>query len=193
MGKVSIGLRGWRFDEADVLTADGSLKPLANMPEDARDRVLRLAGLVEKPCDACWLIHGEEEKRRCRSAQVVYGEPLGEVLLCAHHEPDFVYWFREEGGHELAGHRELQNAFHEWFADGGRAPEDYEGTEHVETDPDSIPEPSHEVAPLEEELAAMSEEERAALGIDLSDLDVDRDVDLDVDLDPDADPDETVD
>jgi hypothetical protein len=176
MGKVSIGLRGWRFDEADVLQSTGELKPLANMPEDAQQRVLRLAELVEKPCDACWLIHGKAERQRCHSARIVYGEPMGEVLLCAEHEPDFVYWFREEEGAELAGHRELQNAFHQWFADGGRAPEGYE-YEHVETDPDDLPEPEMEVEPLEEELAAMSEEEREALGVDLDDLDIDLDTD----------------
>jgi hypothetical protein len=174
MGKVSIALRGWRFDEADVLQSTGDLKPLINMPEDARERVLRLVELVEKPCDACWLIHGESEKRRCRSARVVYGEPLAEVLLCADHESDFVYWFREEGGRDLAGERELRDTFHQWFADEGRAPDGY-AHEHVETDPESLPEPEMAVEPLENELAGMSEEERQALGIDLSDLEIDAD------------------
>jgi hypothetical protein len=175
MSKVSIGLRGWRFDESAVLEPDGDLKPLREMPQDARDRISRLATLVNEPCDACWLIHGEEQRRRCNVAQVVYGEPLGEVLLCDDHEPDFVYWFREEDGSALAGSRNMRNAFHAWFHDGGRAPEDYESIEHVETDPDTVPKKRHADAlpSLEEELAGMSEQEREALGVDvdLSDLD----------------------
>ncbi|MFC7154969.1 hypothetical protein ACFQPA_05800 [Halomarina halobia] len=174
MAKVSIGLRGWRFDEEAILDEDGDLKPIARIPDDDRERIARLATLVTKPCDACWLIHGEAEKRKCRQARVVYGEPLGEVLLCNQHETDFLYWFREEMGHELAGSRHVQNAFHQWFADGGRAPDDYEGTEHVDTDPDGLrqPDPNPRLDPLEEELANMSEEEREALGVDFSDLDL---------------------
>jgi hypothetical protein len=174
MAKVSIGLRGWRFDEEAVLGDDGSLKPIARIPEEPRERIARLATLVNKPCDACWLIHGEAERQRCNPARVIYGEPLGEVLLCDDHEPDFLYWFREERGNELAGKRHLQNAFHQWFADGGRAPEGYGGVDHVDTDPDTLvqPDPTQELPALEEELAEMDEEEREALNVDLSDLDI---------------------
>ncbi|WP_313695331.1 hypothetical protein [Halorarum halobium] len=139
MGKVSIGLRGWRFDEADVFTEAGTWRPLEEMPKGPRHRLLRLQVVMGKPCDACYLIHGEEEKRRCREATVVYGEPLEEILLCDRHEPDFSYWFQEEGGTRLAGEPELRDEFHEWFADGGRAPDGYGGVDHVETDPDDLP------------------------------------------------------
>jgi hypothetical protein len=174
MSKVSIGLRGWRFDEETVLDDDGSLKPLAQIPEEPRERIARLATLVTEPCQACWLTYGEEEKRRCKQAQVIYGEPLGEVLLCDEHEVDFLYWFREEGGADLAGSRLMQNAFHQWFADGGEAPEGYGGMDHVDTDPDAIPETetSPDLDDLETELSNMSEEERDRLNVDLSDLDL---------------------
>jgi len=174
MAKVSIGLRGWRFDEEAVLDDGRSLKPLARIPEEPRQRIARLATLVDKPCDACWLIHGETNGRQCNPAEIVYGEPLGEVVLCADHESDFLYWFREEDGSDLAGNRLLQNAFHQWFDDGGRAPEGYGGTDHVETDPASVPQPPRnpELDDLETELEEMSEEEREALGVDFSDLDL---------------------
>jgi hypothetical protein len=174
MGKVSIGLRGWRFDEETVIDDDGSLRPLSEVPPEPRERIARLAVLVTEPCDACWLIHGEADAARCKQAQVVYGEPLGEVLLCNDHEADFLYWFREEGGADLAGDRLLQNAFQQWFADGGRAPEGYGGMDHVDTDPDDVaqPDPNPELDDLETELSNMSEEEREALDVDLSDLDL---------------------
>jgi hypothetical protein len=141
MSKVSIGLRGWRFEERDVFTEDGEFRPLTEIPEDARHRLVRLALIVERPCDACYLVHGDAEKERCRQATIVYGEPLDEVLLCDHHEADFLYWFREAGGRELAGDEAFKDEFHEWFAAGGRAPEGYAGLEHVETDPDALPDP----------------------------------------------------
>jgi hypothetical protein len=141
MSKVSIGLRGWRFEEREVFTEDGDFRPLTEIPEDARHRLVRLALIVERPCDACYLVHGDAEKERCRQATIVYGEPLDEVLLCDHHEADFLYWFREAGGRELTGDDEFTDEFHEWFAAGGRAPEGYAGLEYVETDPDSLPDP----------------------------------------------------
>jgi hypothetical protein len=141
MVKVSIGLRGWRFEENDVFTSDGEVRPLDEMPPDARDRVLRLSALVGSPCDACWLIHGDDDIERCRAADVVYGEPMAEVVLCTPHEPDFLYWYREEGGSAYRGSDDLEDAFYEWFADGGRAPEGYAGIEHVDTDPEDLPEP----------------------------------------------------
>jgi len=69
----------------------------------------------------------------------------------------------------------MQDAFHEWFAEGGRAPEGYEGIEHVNTDPDALPEepdPTEELPTLEEELEAMDDEDLDALGVDLDDLDL---------------------
>jgi hypothetical protein len=176
MGKVSIGLRGWRFDEDAVFADDGTVRPLDNMPEDTRQRVLRLSGLMGEPCDACYLVYSDEAVEQCRPAQVIYGEPGSEVLLCTVHETDFVYWFRERGGRELAGEPELPDRFHEWFADGGRAPEDYEGVEHVEQDPESVPEapdPQRELPGLEAELAAMDDAELDALDVDLGDLEFD--------------------
>lgn len=141
MGKVSIGLRGWRFDESDVFDENGEFLPLEAMPKDARTRVLRLSGLVGTPCDACWLVHGDENIEQCNVVNVVYGEPLSEVVLCDEHEAAFLYWYREAGGDQYRGEDELQDAFHEWFADGGRAPDGYAGLDHVDTDPESIPDP----------------------------------------------------
>ena len=175
MAKVNIGLRGWKFEEKDVFDEDGDLRPLGTMPPETRQRIVRLASTFGEPCQACWLIHGDEEIERCNVARVVYGEPLGEVLVCADHEADFLYWFREEGGREYAGETDLQNAFHDWFADGGRAPEGYGGVDHVDTDPDSLPdagEHADELPPLEEELEKLDDEDLDELGVDLSDLDV---------------------
>ncbi|MFB6174112.1 MAG: hypothetical protein ABEI39_05655 [Halobacteriales archaeon] len=175
MGKVSIGLRGWRFDEDAVFDSNGEIRPLANMDEDTRERILRLSAMMGEPCDACYLIHGEENIRRCNPAQAIYGEPLGEVLLCDDHEADFVYWFQEAGGTEFAGQRELQDAFHQWFVDGGRSPEGFE-LEHVEEDPDDVPEapdPGEELPGLEEEIEQMDDDELDALDLDLRDLEFD--------------------
>lgn len=141
MSKVSIGLRGWRFDESAVFAEDGSFLPMDEMPAETRTRLSRLTALVNRPCDACWLIHGDEEIERCNPARVVYGEPMAEVVLCDDHEPDFVYWFRERGGSEFRGTDDLEDAFHEWFLEGGRAPESYAGVDHVDTDPDDLPDP----------------------------------------------------
>jgi hypothetical protein len=141
MGKISIGLRGWRFDEAAVLGEDGTVRPLDEIPEEQRQRLVRLEQLLDRPCDACYLIHGEADKQRCRQASIVYGEAFDEVLLCDAHEPDFLYWFREAGGAELRGDDAFRDGFHEWFADGNRAPDGYAGLDHVETDPDSLPDP----------------------------------------------------
>jgi hypothetical protein len=141
MVKVSIGLRGWRFEESEVFTDDGEFKPLDEIPEEPRDRLVRLASLVGEPCDACYLVHGEADVERCRPAAIVYGEPHEEVLLCADHEADFLYWYRETGGDEHRGEPAFRDRFHEWFADGGRAPEAYGGLDHVETDPAALPSP----------------------------------------------------
>ncbi len=141
MSKVSIGLRGWRFEEREVFTDEGEFRPLTEIPKETRHRLVRLSLIVERPCDACYLVHGDAEKERCRQATIVYGEPLDEVLLCDAHEADFLYWFREEGGREFAGEDEFRDEFHEWFAAGGRAPEGYAGLEHVQTDPDALPDP----------------------------------------------------
>jgi hypothetical protein len=141
MAKVSIGLRGWRFEESEVFTEDGEFKPLDDIPEEPRTRLVRLTHLVEEPCDACYLVHGETGIERCRVADIVYGEPGDEVLLCADHEADFLYWYRETGGKAHRGEPTFRDRFHEWFADGGRAPEGYGGLDHVETDPTTLPDP----------------------------------------------------
>ncbi|NHN58468.1 MULTISPECIES: hypothetical protein [Halorussus] len=169
MGKVSIGLRGWRFDEDEVFTEDGEFRPMDEIPKDPRKRLIRLQALVNAPCDACWLIHGDEAVHECNVAQVVYGEALGEVVLCDEHEPDFLYWFAEAGGDRFKGQQELQDEFHEWFADGGRAPEGYGGVEHVDTDPEDVPEPPE--VDQEELNVELPEEERER--IDLRNMDVD--------------------
>ena len=139
MGKVSVGLRGWRFNEDEIFTDDEQFKPLDEIPKDPKQRLLRLLTLVDKPCDCCYLIHGERDKKQCNPAAFVYGEPMDEVLLCADHEPDFIYWY-QNGGSELRGKETFADAFHQWFADGNRAPEAFGGTEVVETDPEALPE-----------------------------------------------------
>jgi hypothetical protein len=168
MGKVSIGLRGWRFDEDAVFTEDGDYRPMDEIPADQRERLVRLQALVASPCDGCWLIHGDENIHECNESGVVYGEPLGEVVLCADHEPDFLYWFAEEGGSRYKGQQELQDEFHEWFLDGGRAPEGYGGVEHVETDPEDVPEPPE--SDMENLNVEVPEEERER--IDLRNMEV---------------------
>ena len=140
MAKVSIGLRGWRFEEDEIFSDDGELKPLDEIPEDPRERLIRLVSLVEEPCDVCYLEYGEEEIHRCREAEIVYGEPEGEVLLCPEHEPDLIYWFREAGGSEHKGSVEFADRFHEWVAAGNESPEGYGTVEHVEEDPGGLPE-----------------------------------------------------
>jgi hypothetical protein len=174
MGKVSIALRGWRFDEDEVFDEDGEMRSVYDMPEETRERLVRLTVVAGNPCDACWLIHGDENLQQCNVARVVYGEPLAEVVLCDAHEADFLYWFREAGGSELRGTDEFQDAFHEWFADGGRAPEGYGGVEHVDTDPDAVPQPDPDVEmpTLEEEISKLDDEELDALDADYSDLDI---------------------
>ncbi|MFB6164972.1 MAG: hypothetical protein ABEJ31_07420 [Haloarculaceae archaeon] len=175
MGKVNIGLRGWRFEESAVFDDEGELRPLATMEPDTRERIVRLSAMMGEPCDACYLIHGDEEIEQCKVGRVIYGEPLGEVLVCADHEPDFLYWFREVGGSAYAGERDLRKAFHEWFADGGRAPDGYGGVEHVDTDPEDLPDPpqpSEELPSLEAELEKLDDEDLDALGVDLDDLDL---------------------
>lgn len=141
MAKVSIGMLGWRFDEENVLDEDGDFLPLEEMPPNDRERIVRLGSIYNAPCNACWLIHGDANVDDCETARYVYGEPLSEVLLCEEHEPDFIYWFREDGGGEYRGTEEFEDAFYEWFLEGNRAPEGYEGMEYVETDPDDLPEP----------------------------------------------------
>lgn len=145
MGKVSIALKGWRFDEEDVFDEDGGFRPLSEMDDDTRVRINRLTTLREKPCDACWLIHGEEDIERCRPAEYVYGEPRAEVLVCEEHLPDFSYWYLNDGGEAYRGEVVFQDEFHEWFEAGNRAPAGYEGIEHEATEQESVPEPSAEM------------------------------------------------
>lgn len=175
MGKVSIALRGWRFDEEAVFDDEGELKPLDEIDPEIRERLVRLTVVAGQPCDACWLIHGDANIEQCKVARVVYGEPLHEVVTCADHEADFLYWFREKGGRELTNRpSEFDDGFYKWFDDGNRAPEGYAGMEHVDTDPDTVPRPQPDVdmPSLEEELEAMEDEDLDALGVDLDNLDV---------------------
>ncbi|MFB6185688.1 MAG: hypothetical protein ABEI86_02330, partial [Halobacteriaceae archaeon] len=123
MEKVSIGLRGWRFDESEVFTDNGEYRPLDEMSKDTRKRLVRLSAIHDQPCHACWLIHGDENIEECNKAEIVYGEPLAEVLLCEEHSDDFAYWYFEEEGNQYRGEDEFQDKFHAWFADGNRAPE----------------------------------------------------------------------
>ena len=165
MAKVSIGLRGWRFEEDEIFTDDEELKPLDEIPEDPRERLLRLVSLVEEPCDVCYLDYGEEEINRCNQAEIVYGEPEGEVLLCPEHEPDLLYWFREEGGSEYKGSVEFADRFHEWVAAGNEAPEGYASVEHVDEDPDGLPD-----LPDQQEVQERLEEDFEGERIDILEL-----------------------
>jgi len=174
MAKVSVGLRGWRFDEDVVFDDDGNVRDIAEMPEDTRNRLVRLQALLGEPCSACWLVNGQENAGQCRMGDVVYGEPLAEVLLCTEHEPDFVYWFQEEGGSEFAGTATHQDEFFEWFAAGNRAPDSFGPVRHVDEAPDGLPDPVDEDS-LDEVAAqatGLDEEEQEALDLDLDDLDV---------------------
>lgn len=170
MAKVSIGLRGWRFDEPDVFDANGDLRPLDEMPDDVATRLARLSALVGAPCDACWLIHGDDNLQACNVARIVYGEPMAEVVLCTTHEVDFLYWYREADGHTYRGDDELQDRFHEWFADGGRAPDTYEGIDHVDTAPADLPDPD-----VDPDKLTIDQPEEDKHRIDLRDVDLDTD------------------
>jgi hypothetical protein len=176
MAKVSIGLRGWRFEESDVFTDDGEFKPLDEMPPEPRDRLVRLTYLVDQPCDACYLVHGEEHLKRCTQAAIVYGEPGDEVLLCAEHEADFLYWYREAGGAAYRGDERFRDEFHEWFHGGGRAPDGYGGLDHVETDPSTLPSP-----PDPEEIHRRLNEDFEGRRIDLRETAAEGDADLELD------------
>lgn len=162
MPKVSIGLRGWRFNEKNMFEPTGDIKPLDEIPKDERLRLVRLMTLVEEPCDACYLIHGETNLRQCRTSEIVYGEPMGEVILCGRHEADFLYWFRRENGNDFRGRVELADQFYEWFDAGGRAPEGYAGIDHVESDPEALPE-TPDPQEVHDELQAGIEGERIDL------------------------------
>lgn len=180
MAKVSIGLRGWRFDEEEVFDEDGNVRPLTEMEDDTVFRLVRLSSILGEPCDACWLVHGEENLEQANGATIVYGEPMAEVVLCDEHEADFLYWFREAGGDEYRGSGNLPDAFHEWFLDGNRSPEGYGGLEHVEEDPDDLPEApdvpdaaeEEGIPEVDEQLQEMEEAEREALDIDTDVLDI---------------------
>jgi hypothetical protein len=170
MGKVSIALRGWRFDEEAVFDEDDHIRPLEEVDEATRERLIRLRVVAGEPCDACYLLH--EAKADCNVARIVYGEPLGEVLLCPDHEADFLYWFREEDGSDHKGQSHFADVFHEWFAAGNRAPDGYGGLDHVDTEPDRIPAPDlgEDVPELEAALADIDEEALDDLGMDYSEL-----------------------
>jgi hypothetical protein len=176
MGKVSVGLRGWRFEESEIFTDSEEFKPLKEIPEDPRQRLLRLSRLIEQPCDACYLIHGEADKQRCNRSAFVYGEPMDEVVLCADHEPAFIYWYQNAGGSDLRGEPEFADAFHQWFADGNRPPEGFGGVDHVETDPETLPDP-----PSPEELQQRLEADYERSEIDLREY-------LDEPTEPDTEP-----
>ncbi|MFB6072798.1 MAG: hypothetical protein ABEJ88_07505 [Halobacterium sp.] len=142
MSKVSIGFRGWRFDEDAVFDENGNYRDVEEMDEDVRDRFLRIPQLVDQPCDVCYLEVGDPDADEVADPTAVYGEPHGEVLVCDEHEREFYYWFLEDGGDQYRGEEELQDAFHEWVAAGNRAPDWYDGPDHVDTDPEAVPEPA---------------------------------------------------
>lgn len=162
MGKVSVGLRGWRFDEDEIFTDDGLFKELGEIPLDARQRLIQLVFLVDKPCDACRMQHGEDTLKRANQAAAVYGEPGEEVLLCDDHETDFIYWYQHAGGSERRGDPEFADAFYEWFGDDGRSPDDFGTVEHVETDPEELPDPP-DATEIQEQLETNYERERIDL------------------------------
>ena len=168
MAKVSIALRGWRFDESEVFDDDGELRPLEEVSEETRRRLIRLRVVAGEPCDVCYLLNGSRSD--CNVARIVYGEPLGEVLLCPDHEPAFLYWYREAGGSDHRGEERFADIFHEWFAEGNRAPEGYGGLDHVDTEPDRVPSPDvdEDIPELEEAIEELDDEDLDALGADYS-------------------------
>ena len=83
-------------------------------------------------------------------------------MLCEEHEADFRYWYQEAGGSDYRGTADFDDAFEEWFDDGGRAPEGFGSVDHVDTDPETLPDP-----PDAEELNAMLSEEYEPERIDL--------------------------
>jgi hypothetical protein len=143
MGKVSVGLYGWCFNESDIFNESGHFIPLSEMPLDTSRRMSRLTSIIGSPCDICWSIHGDKDLSLCEVARVVYGEPFEEVLLCFNHEKDFIYWFREEMGFEQSEKPEFKNMFYDWFSNSNGAPDSYTGIEHVSTDQSSLPSVSH--------------------------------------------------
>lgn len=165
MAKVSIGLRGWRFEESEIFTEDGDFKPLDQIPREVRNRLARIPVLMDMPCHACYAIHGDADIDRCTVPSVVWGEPMGEVVLCTAHEPDFHYWFTEKGGRDFAGSESLREAFVAWFEAGNRAPPDHEGMEYVDTDPEAVPRP-----PVPEPDAMDRPDVAAGRSIDLRDF-----------------------
>jgi hypothetical protein len=158
MGKVSIGLRGWRFDEEAVFDENGEFRDLDEMDDDVRARLIRLSGLVTETCDACYLADEAEN-----DAGYVYGEPLAEVVVCGEHEPDFVYWFREAGGDVYAGTDEFDDRFHEWFLEGGRSPAGYGGMDYVDAEPDELPDPPEPGTEYEGQILDTKPEQRIDL------------------------------
>jgi len=164
MSKISIGLRGWRFDESTVFTDTGEFRPLESMPDDDRQRLLRLNVLIDEPCDVCQLTIGAEDIGRCRPAAIVYGEPGAEVLVCDPHEPTFIHWYREAGGADLAGTAAFQASFHRWVAAGNRAPAEYRGLEYIEEDPAAVPMPKS-IAELTDELNTRFAHERRRIDL----------------------------
>jgi len=181
MTKVSIGFRGWRFDEDEVFDEDGSYRPLPEMAEDTRERIQRIPALSNQPCDVCYLEDEAGERDARNEPTAVYGEPGAEVLVCDDHEATFYYWFLDAGGDAHEGEPGLQDAFHEWVAAGNREPEQYEGPDHVETAPESIPAP--DAGDLHGLPVELPDDERARLDLlEAQDPeDVDGDLDLDVD------------
>lgn len=168
MEKVSIGLRGWRFDEEAVFTDDGEFRPLDDIDDDVLQRLVRLSVLVGSPCDACWLVHGDDNIESCNVVEAVYGEPMSEVVVCREHERDLIYWYQHEGGDEYRGEEAFQDAFYEWFEAGNRAPDSFAGLEHVDTDPGELPDPPEPDQELIDAAGAESGDR-----IDLRDVDLD--------------------
>lgn len=179
MGKVSIALEGWRFDEEELFDESGEFRPLSELSPDTRQRLVRLTALRDEPCDACWLIHGDEEIHRSNVAAYVYGEPLAEVLLCDSHIDDFYYWYQQEGGAQYRGTDAFQDQFHEWFANDNRAPDSYGSIEHVRTDQDHIPSPE----PPEPGVFTVELDEDERVEIDLREAIDDADADTRASLD----------
>ena len=70
MSKVSIGLRGWRFDEEEVFNENGRIRPLSTIEPDARQRIVRLTSFMGEPCDACYLVYGDRKSTRLNSSHI---------------------------------------------------------------------------------------------------------------------------
>ncbi len=115
--------------------SDGRVRPLR--PGAGNSPAVRvLAERVSTPVTPAGLFTATKTSNSATS-RIVYGEPMGEVLVCSDHEADFLYWFREEGGEPTAAKRRSAE-FHEWFQGGNRVHRMEHSDVHVQRTPAEV-------------------------------------------------------